>query len=149
MKRLITTALLFSCLYGNHAWSQTTAKSTFSIGRAGVIDNYDGDTIGLKCVRQHKCKNGKLRVRVLNIDTPEIDGKCPFEKRLAVKAKEFTADMLAHAQTIVIEPNQKRVYDRYDRLLASVVLDGVNLGEALIEHRLARPWKGRRENWCR
>jgi endonuclease YncB( thermonuclease family) len=38
--------------------------------------------------------------------------------------------------------------DRYDRVVAYIVVDGRDLGEVLMAEGLARAWRGRREPWC-
>ncbi len=39
--------------------------------------------------------------------------------------------------------------DRYGRTLATVSVDGQDVGEILIAEGLARPWTGHRQPWCR
>jgi micrococcal nuclease len=93
--------------------------------------NYDGDTL-------------RATFRIENIDTPEIKGACDAERKLAVRAKEFTAAWLAKGKVTI----QQTGVDKYGRVLARVERAGEDLGEALIGAGLARPWKGRREKWC-
>lgn len=93
--------------------------------------NYDGDTISAK-------------FRIENIDTPEIKGACDAEKKLAIRAKDFTRAWLAKGKVTIHQSG----IDKYGRILARVERNGEDLGEALIKAGLARPWKGRREKWC-
>lgn len=99
----------------------------------------DGDTI--------KC--GRERIRISNIDTPELGShaRCAAEAELAERAKRFTAERLA-ARPIELSRDVKRPLDRYGRTLATVRSDGVDLGESLIAAGLARRWDGRRHPWC-
>lgn len=90
--------------------------------------------------------------RIANVDAPEIDGKCDAERKLAIKAREFTRAWLAKGRVVIVQ-DVKRPVDRPDRggkarILATFSRDGEDLGEALIATGLARPWKGRREVWC-
>lgn len=99
----------------------------------------DGDTIA--CGKQH--------VRIVNVDTPELGAgaRCPAEAALAERARRFTAEQLAGTK-VEIRPDPKRPQDRYGRTLARVVVDGIDLGEALVAAGLAREWDGKRRPWC-
>ncbi|MCM0018447.1 MAG: thermonuclease family protein [Tagaea sp.] len=97
----------------------------------------DGDTI--QCVGR--------RVRLVNVDTPELHGQCPAEIALAYRALDFTAGRLA-AGEIEIVVDAHRPKDRYGRTLAWVLVDGRDVGEDLIAAGLARRWDGRRRPWC-
>jgi endonuclease YncB( thermonuclease family) len=99
----------------------------------------DGDTI--VCSRE--------TIRIENIDAAEMPphSKCAFEADLAIRAKLFVVDLLARGR-VVLERDQKRPRDRYGRTLALVKVDGVDLGEALIQAGLARPWEGKQRAWC-
>ena len=90
---------------------------------------------------------GKVdRGRVQNVDTPEIEGKCESEKKLATKAREFTKAWVGSSVTLI---TGKRERDQYGRLLANVKsAKDEDLGEALIRARLARKWTGKRQPWC-
>ena len=87
------------------------------------------------------------KVRISNIDTPEIKGACAYERDLAQRAKAFTGEWLSKGN-VVIRQDAKRGTDRYGRMLARVERGGKDLGEALIAAGLARPWRGKREPWC-
>ncbi|MBI3506124.1 MAG: thermonuclease family protein [Proteobacteria bacterium] len=99
----------------------------------------DGDTI--VCAGE--------TIRISNIDTPELGShaRCASEAELAARAKTFTATRLA-AGEVVLHRDVKRPRDRYGRTLATVAVDGRDLGEALVAAGLARVWDGRRHPWC-
>ena len=89
-----------------------------------------------------------VRVRVRNIDTPEINGACQSEIDMANRAKDFVTEMLT-AGTVVELQNIKD--DKYlGRIDANVLLsDGRVLGDVLIKKKLARPYSGgKRYSWC-
>ncbi len=97
----------------------------------------DGDTI--------RC-NGET-IRLQNVDTAELHGRCEYEIRLAQLAKEFTSHRLTEgAIQIIVDRSHPR--DRYGRTIAWVKISGIDLGEELIAAGLARPWQGRRQTWC-
>lgn len=104
------------------------------------LDNYDGDTITFEAPV-------KVGVRVQNIDTPEIKGKCEFERRKAAEARDAVAAILDTGRDVRLTAVQPEL-DVYGRVLANVVVDGVDLGERLVAMDLARRWDGKRRPWC-
>ena len=107
----------------------------------------DGDTFaaGVKIDDDVKIT---VRVRIINIDTPELNGACIAEIDKANVAKEFVSDLLPNG-TVVDLQNIKD--DKYlGRIDANVILpDGRDLGNVLIKQKLARSYNGgRRRGWC-
>ena len=101
----------------------------------------DGDTITIR----------SERIRIANIDAPEIGHpKCDAERRLGLVARKRLAELLGSGQVDIErgDPKSDRIKDRYGRTLALVYIDGKDAGETLIEELLARPWQGKRRNWC-
>lgn len=92
---------------------------------------YDGDTL-------------RATFRIENIDTPEIQGKCAAERRLAEQARDFTRAWLARGNVTI----QQTGIDRFGRVLARVTRGDEDLGEALIAAGYARKWDGKRRSWC-
>ncbi len=99
----------------------------------------DGDTI--VCAGE--------TIRISNIDTPELGShaRCAGEADLAARAKAFTAARLTTGR-VELHRDARRPRDRYGRTLATVRIDGADLGEALVAAGLARVWDGRRRPWC-
>ena len=56
------------------------------------------------------------------IDTPEIRGKCQYEKNLALDARDFVRNKLADAKEIKLTNLQR---GKYFRVVANVLVDGV------------------------
>ena len=89
-----------------------------------------------------------VRVRVINIDTPEMNGKCVLEKQMAVRARDVLSALIPRG-TVVELDNIKD--DKYlGRINANVFLpDGRDVGLILIDSGLGRPYKGgKRKSWC-
>ena len=126
----VHSAYSFRLFFLSLILSLTVAISSASSADRGFV-NYDGDTL-------------RATFRLENIDTPEIKGACDAEKKLALRAKDFTKAWLAKGKVTI----QQTGIDKYGRVLARVDRNGEDLGEALIKAGLARPWKGRRERWC-
>ena len=106
----------------------------------GPRDNcvHDGDTFWL---------DGE-RVRIADIDTPELNGECDAEKTLAIAARNRLLAMLNEGQ-FELHPIPGRDRDQYGRLLRAVVRGGQSIGDRLVAEGFARTWSGRREPWCR
>ncbi|MCB5205177.1 thermonuclease family protein [Neorhizobium sp. T786] len=98
---------------------------------------WDGDTFRIGA---HKGE----AIRILNIDAPEIKGKCAFETDLAQRSKARLASLLKTGKIGI----RRRDTDRYGRTLASVEINGRDAGDILVSEGLARTWSGRREPWC-
>ena len=111
---------------------------------AGAPFVIDGDTIVMD----------KTHIRIANIDAPEIGHpKCDAELRLGEVAKRRMAELLGNGK-VVIHPGDPqdgdgRLKDRYGRTLATITVDGKDVGEIMIAEGLARHWEGRRQPWCR
>ena len=79
------------------------------------------------------------KIRIAEIDTPEMDGRCAAERALARQAQARLVELLAEHPV-----RFKRVgVDRYGRTLATFGA----VSEALISEGLAQPWEERKE-WC-
>lgn len=124
---MFSRSLLFCCFFLFALWA---AHPVFAASDRG-FNNYDGDTL-------------RATFRIANIDAPEIQGQCDYERQLALRAKEFTRLWLAKGHVTIKQTGT----DRYGRILARVERNGDDLGEALIKAKLARPWVGKRQPWC-
>ena len=95
----------------------------------------------------HPIIGEKISIRVNDIDTPEIKGKCEKEKYDAKQTKEMVADILKDAEQINLK-NMER--GKYFRIAADVIVDGENLGDLLIEAGMAIRYNGGKKThrWC-
>ncbi|MCU4674599.1 thermonuclease family protein [Catenovulum sp. 2E275] len=112
-----------------------------------VVRVYDGDTFTVNLSDWPSIIGHEINVRVNGVDTPEIRGKCSQEKALAKLARTFTANTLSGAKKIELTEIQR---DKYFRILATVMVDGINLADLLIEHKLAVGYQGgtKHNPWC-
>jgi micrococcal nuclease len=120
-------------------------QEALSFAKSLIIRNslyvVDGDTIHY---------NGE-KIRIANIDTPEIGGaKCESELRRGLDAKAALKALLDGESLEVRrgDPKTGRTIDKYGRTLALVSIRGRDVGTILIQQRHARPWVGRRMPWC-
>jgi micrococcal nuclease len=81
--------------------------------------------------------DGEHRVRLLLVDTPEVDGPNAEEECLGPEASAFTADLLPAGSELLLAPDIEAV-DQFDRLLAYAwTPDGVFVNEAVVANGLA------------
>jgi endonuclease YncB( thermonuclease family) len=110
---------------------------------AELIRVIDGDTIE---VRAHLWLGLELttRVRLADIDAPELDGGCPAERDLAKAAREYLALQLS--PTLALRDVRQ---DKYGgRVVAHVSgHDGRDVGSLLVQAWLAVPIGGT-PVWC-
>jgi endonuclease YncB( thermonuclease family) len=87
-----------------------------------VISVYDGDTFRVNIDSLPPIVGKNIPIRVNGVDTPEIRGKCQYEKNLALDARDFVRNKLADAKEIKLTNLQR---GKYFRVVANVLVDGV------------------------
>ncbi|GLC87711.1 thermonuclease family protein [Lysinibacillus piscis] len=95
------------------------------------LKNYDGDTL------QVNVNGEKRKIRLLMIDTPEMNYNKGEAQPYAQEAKDFTDKLLKNATTIEAVYDVGPETDNYERLLAYVFVDGKLLQESLLEEGFA------------
>ena len=111
------------------------------------IVNYDGDTIRVDIPGVHPLFGANIPVRLRGMDAPEIRAECQTEKKMALDAKERVKRLLEKAEHITLRETGR---DKYFRIVARVVADGVDVGDMLLKEGLAVPYDGGRKDkaWC-
>lgn len=108
---------------------------------------FDGDTFAAY-VKLEDDIEISVRVRIMNIDTPEIHGQCDYEITQALRAKERLSELAPVGSVVELSGIKD---DKYlGRIDAYVTLpDGRDVGRVLIKEGLGRPYAGgRRMPWC-
>lgn len=106
-------------------------------GSPALVEVIDGDTFD---------HDGR-RIRIADIDTPEIRGRCAYETALAARATARMRTLLDDGP-FELHRTGTRDVDAYGRQLRIVTRGGRSLGDQLVAEGLARTWSGRREPWC-
>ena len=139
MRVLITILILIS--FNSQAKPQ---YGTVTVSK--VISVYDGDTFRVDIASLPPIVGKNIAIRVSGVDTPEIRGKCQYEKNLALKARDFVRARLANAKEIKLTNLQR---GKYFRVVANVVVDGVSLEQELLDNELAYRYDGGKKlSWC-
>jgi len=108
------------------------------IYRAVVRSIYDGDTLRLDIDLGFSIWMRNETIRLLDIDTPEIRGD---ERADGLTAKAFVEAFCPPGSQVLIRTHKDRT-GKYGRYLAEIWLDGLSLGDALLEADLAVPYGG-------
>ena len=101
----------------------------------------DGDTID--CVLDlgfsilHKC-----RVRLYGIDTPESRTRDLDEKARGKLASKFLEDSINNGKQVILRSELKDSKGKYGRVLGSVVVDDLDINQALVTQNLAVKYFG-------
>ena len=110
-----------------------------------LVEVIDGDTFRAR-VDIWLGQSVTVKVRLQGVDTPEMNGKCAAEKKLARQAKAFAENWLRKNQAQLTNVH----YGTYaGRVLATAqIKNGDSLSAALLAENLAKPYRGRRAKWC-
>ena len=123
--------------------SERISPSNISIN----TDVYDGDTFRVNIDSLPPIVGKNIPIRVNGIDTPEVQGKCEYEKNLAIEARDFVRGKLANAKEIKLTNLQR---GKYFRVVANVLVDGVSLEQELLDNELAYEYNGGKKlSWCK
>ena len=140
MKKLVFLILCF----GVYSVQAAAEYGTVNVSR--VISVYDGDTFRVDIDSLPPIVGKNIPIRLNGVDTPEIRGKCKYEKDLAIKARDFVRNKLANAKEIKLNNLQR---GKYFRVVADVMIDGVSLETELLENKLAYKYTGgKKSSWC-
>ena len=141
MKKLF---LFCICFLGVFSVQAATEYGTAIVSK--VISVYDGDTFRVDIDSLPPIVGKNIPIRLNGVDTPEIRGKCQYEKDLAIKARDFVRNKLANAKEIKLTKLQR---GKYFRVVAYVMIDGVSLEQELLDNRLAYKYTGgKKSSWC-
>jgi len=101
----------------------------------------DGDTID--CILDlgfsilHKC-----RVRLYGIDTPESRTRDLDEKARGKLASKFLEDSIKNGTEIILRSELKDSKGKYGRVLGSIVVDDLDINQAMVAQNLAVKYFG-------
>ena len=112
------------------------AGGTSTVARPAAVRVIDGDTFDY----------AGERIRISDIDTPEVRGQCADERERPAQATQRLSALLAAGPFELVRNGRDE--DRYGRKLRVVTRDGRSIGDMLVAEGLARTWSGRREPWC-
>ncbi len=119
--------------------------SATSVRVAYIID---GDTFVGDVILADKSEVNSVKVRLRNVDTPELHGDCESEIKRAEYAKQRLGELIP-VDSIVEIKNVKN--DKYAGRIDANVYDSLkrDVGAILIKEKVGRPYSGgKRKSWC-
>jgi len=151
MKKLFFSFLCFSVLVAMPALAKSK-KPKVSKEQAppvsAVVDYiFDGDTFSA-FVHLEQGIQISVRVRVMDIDAPEMAGQCDKEIEWAHRATNRLAELLPIGSKVMLSGIKD---DKYlGRIDAYVKTEsGVDISKVMVRENLARPYGGgKRMPWC-
>ena len=124
-------------------------KQNSKVGPIDAIVDYifDGDTFSAHVVLENDVKIS-VRVRILQIDAPEMNGECDAEIEKAIAAKKRLADLLPEGKRIQLyDVKDDKYLGRIDANVRD--FDGRDIGAIMLRENHARPYSGgARVSWC-
>jgi len=108
-----------------------------------VVKVYDGDTITIASkLPNTDAPIYRFSVRLNGIDSPEIKGKTPNEKKLAIESRDALNNII-FGKIITLK---NASIEKYGRILADVYLDDLNLCEWMLNNNYAVKYDGGTKN---
>jgi len=98
----------------------------------------DGDTV----------HSDQERYRLLGIDAAEIPSRAMRRRAPLGRADQAEAGSADRSGPVAFSPDPPAQRDKYGRLLVHLLVNGEDAACILIKEGYARPWRGRREDWC-
>jgi endonuclease YncB( thermonuclease family) len=129
-------------LLGLFALFPDAAMARTGVPPCAVVRMIDGDTVDLDCLGE-----GRFRARLMGFDTPETHRPgCAEEALLGQAATRRLRALVSDGRRIEARLGR---WDRYERRLVELSVDGRDVGARLIAEGLALPYEGgRRIDWC-
>ena len=139
-KVLVLAVFAGAAIYGREAY--VIARGALSGGKCEVTSVVDGDTVRVFCPHA-----GYATARLTGYDTPEVfSPRCISEFWRGIQATWTLRKLLWLADDVDIVLTGT---DRYDRRVASLLVDGRNVSGLMISEGVARGYAGgRRGGWC-
>lgn len=115
--------------------AQETLWRTCTPNERRITCVVDGDTLWYK----------GTKIRLISIDTPEVEGRCAAERQIAAKATQYLTTLLNTGLRKIEYDGE----DRYGRALARLWVTGGEVGPAMLAAGLAEPYPRRGPPpWC-
>ena len=84
----------------------------------------------------------KCRVRLYGIDTPESRTRNKDEKVRGKLAAKFLQDAISNGKNVILQTQLKDSKGKFGRVLASVIIDGININQKMVTNHLAVRYEG-------
>lgn len=107
--------------------STSTSKSDPVVSK--VIEVTHGDKLVVNIAEPHELADDYVKLSLKGIDSPDATKSCPKQMELGIKVKDYVSKRLEEASSIKLANTRKT----NTKLIAQVIVDGVDLGEELVQ----------------
>lgn len=139
MKKIFVLYLLFLFVYTIQAKEYKDTISDFEI-----VKVRDGDTFVINIKNIYDVFGEEIAVRIRGVDTPEKNDNREHIRKISFDAKKELEKLLFSGKEVILY-NLGR--DKYFRILASVKVGDIDVGEYLIKKGLAKKYNGGKKQW--
>ena len=109
--------------------------NNFYIYKATCVGVYDGDTVTLDIDLGFNHSMNNQKIRLFGINTPEVRG---VEREAGLISKQRVKDLILLKNVILISHKDKT--GKYGRWLGTIIVDGINVNQLLLDEGLAKPY---------
>lgn len=102
--------------------------------KANIIDVYDGDTV-TAVVDLGFLHYQEMKLRLYGIDTPELRGE---EREAGLIVRDILRELILNKEVEIHTYKDKQ--GKYGRYLATIVLDGININQWLLDEGHAQEY---------
>ena len=110
---------------------------------AKIISVYDGDGVYDAEIDMGMNLFQRKDIRLFGVDTPEMRGE---HKKAGKVVRDFVRNLILNKAVLII--TQKDKTGKYGRLLASVIIDDIDLAQLLLDKGYAKAYHGgKKQEW--
>ena len=96
---------------------------------------YDGDTVTLDIDLGFNHSMNNQKIRLFGINTPEVRG---VEREAGLISKQRVKELILSKNVTLISHKDKT--GKYGRWLGTIIVDGINVNQLLLDEVLAKPY---------
>ena len=112
-----------------------TNMNNFYIYKAMCVGVYDGDTVTLDIDLGFNHSMNNQKIRLFGINTPEVRG---IEREAGLVSKQRVKELILSKNVTLISHKDKT--GKYGRWLGTIIVDGINVNQLLLDEGLAKPY---------
>ena len=115
----------------NESSTKTTSASTSDSDPivSKIIEVTHGDKFIVDIAEPHELAGSNIKINLRDIDAPDATKSCPKQLELGIKVRDFVSQKLENASSIKLTNFRKT----NTKIIAHVIVDGIDLGDELIE----------------
>lgn len=93
-----------------------------------VQNVHDGDTLNAISLEDSK----RLKIRLMGVDTPEVDFMNASQGEVALAARDFLASMIPEDRVVTLSDDSQ--VDKHGRILGRILVGNTDLNEEMLKH---------------